>query len=1120
MKHFKAILITIFFVFSNLFALDNEEFRATWVITWEHNCDSTTIKQILDNHVKANMNAVLFQVRQGGTAYYPSSYEPWGFYADYSDPGFDPLAFAIEEAHKRGLELHAWFNAFHTSSTIPGAPAQEHPEWICRDGDGNPMPQHIAISPGLQEVRDYTLDVIMEIVNQYDIDGMHLDYIRWNEYTTTSVLEKSAGKDIDKLDGEISTHEKELLQKATSANRYLYDVNHKYSDGVPEGYGSWEEFWRSSVTTFVRSVHDSIQATKPHVRLSVAALGNYRWGGWQGYESVYQDAGLWYNEGSIDQLTPMHYHWTDGDGFYSMLNGYGSTNWDYWLDDDSRVLFSVGPGSYILSENNIWNRHPEIIERSRTVDFVDGFQFFSYGSWQGNEYWEEAGKTVFPTKTKIPKNELYTGPIPAEPQISLQKYNSLVYNITITPPEQETEKRWYVVYRSTDATIEPEQDPIVAMKLTNEPFDVKEEFDGNQTFNGQYTYGATTLNRFWFESEMSNLQVTDSVPSYPPVITNVTPAEADSITVNPTIIFEFSKEIDLSSFESAFTITPTVESKSFEISDQWNDANKIVTVDLSGLDFATEYVISLNENLTDLNGTMLDGDFDGTPGGIFTIKYRTYNVDTKAPEIVTSFPSENQMNIDPEGVWSLVFDELIDPESAQKSISVFNNGREISADILVSEMDNRSLVNFKTKSSLMSDSYVEYRVSQELSDTAGNALGEDVTINAKTANYHYSEVVVLDDFTGDSEWWDPEGSGSTQGTYDARTTFTFVNYIYMPGYNNNKSGRIRYKWDLSHEGEFLIRDHAASGPLVTTHIDTSYTMQCYLYGDGSNNKFRFALYEKDGGQTAEVSQWTTIDWIGWKLVEWDLGDSTQVGEWLGNGVFDGGYYVVDGVHLTRDENSAQEGMIYIDEMRIVKKTPGQPADNHAPVVEAIEDATIESGEYHKIYVNYTDEDENDNHEIIAKADTAAIAFSIKGHESGDRVYCVPSADFVGSSVITIIVKDYGIGELTDTTQFTLTVTPTTATDDEKVVREYALSQNYPNPFNPSTTIDFALPKRDKIRINVYDMRGNMVKTLINSEYDAGRYRVDFDARGLASGVYIYQMHTGAKTITKKMMLLK
>jgi hypothetical protein len=245
-----------------------------------------------------------------------------------------------------------------------------------------------------------------------------------------------------------------------------------------------------------------------------------------------------------------------------------------------------------------------------------------------------------------------------------------------------------------------------------------------------------------------------------------------------------------------------------------------------------------------------------------------------------------------------------------------------------------------------------------------------------------------------------------------------------------------------------------------------------------------------------------------------------VGEWLGNGIFDGGYYQLDGLHMTRGDGGLVEGGIYVDELRLVKKSAGQAPANHAPVLAEFEDATIDQGDYLKLYVNYTDEDENDTHEIIGKADTSAIAFNILGHESGDRVYVVPNSDFSGTSEITIIVKDFGVGELSDTTSFYLSVSATGIDENDFVVTDYSLSQNYPNPFNPETTIDFALPKTDHVKINIYDMRGNLIEQLVNDNFNTGKYHVEFNATGLASGVYIYQLQTPAKVITKKMMLLK
>ena len=289
----KIITVLTLSVLVNAMPL-NREFRSTWVITWEYIGPSqstteimTRIDEIMDNHAAANMTAVLFQVRQSGTAYYESSYEPWGYYAGYENPGIDPLEYAINAAHERGLELHAWFNVFQTSSMHEGAPAEVYPEWICRDQDGDPMTSHRSVSPGLEDVRQYTVNVAMEIVNNYDIDGLHLDYVRWNEYSSSSqnILPPGQIEEIRMMDGIISDEMLNDLEN-TRTGRYLYDVDHPYSSGIPDDYSSWEDWWRDGVTAFVSTLHDSIQMVKPFVSLSSAVLGRYNWGGWQGYGTV------------------------------------------------------------------------------------------------------------------------------------------------------------------------------------------------------------------------------------------------------------------------------------------------------------------------------------------------------------------------------------------------------------------------------------------------------------------------------------------------------------------------------------------------------------------------------------------------------------------------------------------------------------------------------------------------------------------------------------------------------------------------------------------------------------------------------------------------------------------
>lgn len=512
-------LILLFSIIEFLFPNQvNEEFRGTWVITWDHidkNKNAVQninhLQQIIDHHKSANMNAIIFQVRQSGTAYYNSSYEPWGYYAGYNDPGYDPLAKAIELAHEKGIEVHAWFNVFQTSSTHPGSPAYEHPEWICRDQNGIPMSSYRAISPGLPAVREYTIKVAMEIVNNYDIDGLHLDYVRWNEHTNNIRKSTVIESEISSLDGIISDEKLNQLTQNRSG-RYLYDYLHPYSEGIPNGYSSWEHWWRSSVTEFVSALHDSIQSVKPHVRLSAAVLGKYNWSGWQGYGTVFQDGALWFNEGYIDHIMPMHYHWTTANGFMGMLSDDCPECWLTFVQDgiESDRSFTVGPGSYILEDNNSWNNHPSIINSCRSLDWVDGFQFFSYATWDDNDYFVPAGASFFQNLSKIKTNPINTNQPPPPPTLVLSTLNNNQFQL-IPFINTMDESVWLITYRSLDPNANPNNADIINIQFTQNPLPIIDQQGINDTAN-TYLYFSTVADRYWNESNISKTVFSTSLP--------------------------------------------------------------------------------------------------------------------------------------------------------------------------------------------------------------------------------------------------------------------------------------------------------------------------------------------------------------------------------------------------------------------------------------------------------------------------------------------------------------------------------------------------------------------------------------------------------------------------------
>ena len=239
------------------------EFRATWLATVQ-NIDwpktkvtsNTTREQqkkeltdILDKLAAGNMNAICMQVRSLCDAMYQSSYEPWSVALTGTrgkDPGYDPLQFAIDEAHKRGIELHVWVNPFRVTSsgTLDSSDQlwQHAGDWIIKYNNGSFKGQ--IIDPGYPEARQYVINVLMEIVNNYDIDGILMDDYFYPYGGTTT-------------------------EDADSKTKYkpnnVLDVN---KDGDTD-----DDWRRANVDSCMKMLYDTIQVVKPWVRFGMGPFG-------------------------------------------------------------------------------------------------------------------------------------------------------------------------------------------------------------------------------------------------------------------------------------------------------------------------------------------------------------------------------------------------------------------------------------------------------------------------------------------------------------------------------------------------------------------------------------------------------------------------------------------------------------------------------------------------------------------------------------------------------------------------------------------------------------------------------------------------------------------------------
>jgi uncharacterized lipoprotein YddW (UPF0748 family) len=278
------------------------EFRGVWIasvanIDWPSRPGLTTAEQqgeliaMLDRAVEAGLNGIVLQVRPAADALYESPYEPWSEYLTGEmgrapDPYYDPLEFAVTEAHRRGLELHAWFNPYrarHPSAESPISDdhiSRTRPELVHEYGN------FLWMDPAEPEVQQRSLDVMLDVVRRYDVDGIHID-----DYFYPYPVNDADGRPLDFPD-------------EAAWERYV-------AGGGTLDRGDWR---RRNVDVFIERLYREIKREKPHVRFGISPFGIWRPGhppqiqtGFDQYGVIYADARKWLVEGWLDYYAPQLY---------------------------------------------------------------------------------------------------------------------------------------------------------------------------------------------------------------------------------------------------------------------------------------------------------------------------------------------------------------------------------------------------------------------------------------------------------------------------------------------------------------------------------------------------------------------------------------------------------------------------------------------------------------------------------------------------------------------------------------------------------------------------------------------------------------------------------------------
>lgn len=531
------------------------EFRAAWMST-VYNIDwptagagvqaqETDYTGKLDSLKSAGFNALIFQVRSMGDALFPSSYAPWSQYLTGTlgtAPGYNPLSFALDEAHKRNMEFHAWFNPFRISASstfdvnnyinkLPStSPLKQHPEWIVKYSGTK---TYYWLNLGIPEVRSYVINLIMEAVNNYDIDGIHLD-----DYFYPYAVYNSSGAKVDFPD---------------SAQFTQYGA----------GYSSIGDWRRDNVNKFVSSLSAAIRAAKPHVKFGISPFGIWKnstseggagTNGLSSYYDLYQDSKKWIDNQWIDYIIPQIY-WNIG---YSVADYSKLAPWWAQQVSGKNVDLYIGQAAYKINDSSYgsaWTNPSEIpnqIALNRQNPLIKGSAFFSTRDVLANKLgiYDALKTNLYHTYALTPNMSWKDNVKPVQPQVnSIQRVggnNEITWNKSSS---QDVNK--YLVYRFSPGESVDITNPAKIMAEIRADGSTTYSFTDTASSSQDYIYEVTAVDRL--SNESPALTVDTSVPNMVSLTTNLaSPQKINSILqINASAASRQSAEYRLSIYDGA-----------------------------------------------------------------------------------------------------------------------------------------------------------------------------------------------------------------------------------------------------------------------------------------------------------------------------------------------------------------------------------------------------------------------------------------------------------------------------------------------------------------------------------------------------------------------------------------
>ncbi|UYQ92632.1 family 10 glycosylhydrolase [Chitinophaga horti] len=485
------------------------ELRGAWIATYANidwpNRTQTPAQQraafltIVDHHKATGITSLYIQVRSQCDALYPSSIDPWsadltGTQGIAPSTPWDPMQFMIEECHKRGIEFHAWINPYRAVANANNLPsfaanhvAKQHPDWLLSQGTLR------VLDPGLPQVRNYITSVITDIVNRYDVDGIHFD-----DY---------------------------FYPPAAGAGVTPYNDDSTYN-ADPRGFTVRGDWRRDNINLLISRLYDTIKVLKPWVKFGVSPSGIYRnsnnpeigtaTSGLEHYTTLYADTKRWLQEGWVDYIMPQVYWYMGQPGAnYSVIV-------PWWNNQANNRHIYIGLAGYKVNDpaqGVNWanpSQIPNEVRYNRSFPYVYGQSVYNTSSMRSATKlgFRDSLRLDFYSKPALLPNMPWRDSIAPDAPNTVYASTSASDSIVLTWQKpvfngnESDRARQFAIYRSTTPAINTDS---VSNLLAITNTDTTVYIDKSIAANTTYYYLVTSLDRHHNESVVSNIS-TNTVP--------------------------------------------------------------------------------------------------------------------------------------------------------------------------------------------------------------------------------------------------------------------------------------------------------------------------------------------------------------------------------------------------------------------------------------------------------------------------------------------------------------------------------------------------------------------------------------------------------------------------------